>query len=180
MAFGSREARLLTGQANPCGKLAETVPLRYEDMPSAPYYPGMEATSEYREGIYVGYRYFDTANKEVKYPFGFGLSYTSFAYSDLKVTGDSLSFRIRNTGSLSGEEIAQMYIHPKTHGMFRPEQELKGFLKVALEPGEEREVSIPLNGRCADRGAGFCPHRYDQPGKGLLPEVPALLQGAFP
>lgn len=137
-------AKLLTGVANPCGKLSETVPVCYEAVSSAPYYPGLEATSEYREGLYVGYRYFDTAGKEVKYPFGFGLSYTSFEYSGLEIHEDCVTFRVRNTGAVSGEEIAQLYIHPKTGGMFRPEQELKGFAKVALNPGEEREVQIPL------------------------------------
>lgn len=140
-------AKLLTGVANPCGKLSETVPMRYEDVSSAPFYPGMEATSEYREGLYVGYRYFDTAKKEVKYPFGYGLSYTEFAYSDLEVGEDSVSFRIRNTGNAYGEEIAQLYVHAKTGGMFRPEQELKGFAKAALEQGEEKQVTIPLNDR---------------------------------
>lgn len=140
-------ARLLTGAANPCGKLAETIPLCYEDVPSAPYYPGREATSEYREGIYVGYRYFDTAKREVQYPFGFGLSYTTFAYSGLTVEGDSVRFRVRNTGACFGEEVAQLYIHPETGGMFRPEQELKGFRKVALNPGEEKKVTIALCSR---------------------------------
>ena len=140
-------AKLLIGEANPCGKLSETVPLRYEDVSSAPYYPGMEATSEYREGLYVGYRYFDTAKREVKYPFGHGLSYTEFAYSDLAVSEDAVSFRIRNTGNTYGEEIAQLYIHARTNGMFRPEQELKGFAKVALEPGEEKQVTISLSER---------------------------------
>ena len=140
-------AKLLTGEANPCGKLSETIPLRYEDISSAPYYPGMEATSEYREGLYVGYRYFDTAKREVKYPFGHGLSYTDFEYSDLKVNEDSVSFRIRNVGNTFGEEIAQLYIHADTNGMFRPEQELKGFVKVSLKPGEEKQVTIGLNDR---------------------------------
>ena len=140
-------ANLLTGEANPSGKLSETVPLHYEDISSAPYYPGMEATSEYREGLYVGYRYFDTAAKPVKYPFGYGLSYTSFEYSDLEITGDTVSFRIRNTGHVAGEEIAQLYVHGATGGMFRPEQELKGFVKVFLNPGEEQKVQISLNDR---------------------------------
>ena len=140
-------AKLLTGEATPCGKLSETVPLRYEDVSSAPYYPGMEATSEYREGLYVGYRYFDTVKQAVKYPFGYGLSYTTFAYSGLEVTEDAVRFRIRNNGPVPGEEVAQLYIHADTAGMFRPEQELKGFAKVSLNPGEEKEVSIPLNDR---------------------------------
>ena len=141
-------AKLLIGEANPCGKLSETVPLRYEDVSSAPYYPGMEATSEYREGLYVGYRYFDTAKREVKYPFGHGLSYTEFAYSDLTVTEDAVHFTVHNIGSVYGEEIAQLYIHAATNGMFRPEQELKGFAKVGLIPGEKKQVAIALNDRC--------------------------------
>ena len=140
-------AKLLTGEANPSGKLSETVPLCYEDVSSAPHYPGMEATSEYREGLYVGYRYFDTAAKPIKYPFGYGLSYTTFEYSNLKIAGDIVSFRIRNTGDVAGEEIAQLYVHAQTNGIFRPEQELKGFAKVFLNPGEEREVRISLNDR---------------------------------
>ena len=140
-------AKLLTGECNPCGKLSETIPVRYEDVSSAPYYPGMEATSEYREGLYVGYRHFDTAKRDVKYPFGYGLSYTEFAYSDLTVTEDAVHFTVRNTGSVYGEEIAQLYIHANTDGMFRPEQELKGFAKVALNPGEEKQITIALNDR---------------------------------
>ena len=140
-------AKLLTGESNPCGKLSETVPMCYEDVSSAPHYPGMEATSEYREGLYVGYRYFDTAKREVKYPFGYGLSYTEFAYSDLTVTEDAVHFTVHNIGSVYGEEIAQLYIHAATNGMFRPEQELKGFAKVSLNPGEENRVTIALNDR---------------------------------
>ena len=166
-AGASAIARILLGEANPCGKLSETVPLCYEDISSAPYYPGMEATSEYREGLYVGYRYFDTAKMEVKYPFGFGLSYTTFAYSGLEITEDAVRLRIRNTGSRPGEEIVQLYIHGITAGMFRPEQELKGFAKVSLAPGEEKEVSIPLNHRSfavwsiADKGWITEPGTYE-------------------
>ena len=139
--------KLLTGQANPCGKLSETIPLCYEDTPSAPYYPGLEATSEYREGLYVGYRYFDSAGKAVKYPFGHGLSYTTFEYNALEIMEDALRLRIRNCGDVPGEEIVQLYIHADTSGMFRPEQELKGFAKVQLNAGEEKQVTIPLNAR---------------------------------
>ena len=146
-AGAQAQAALLTGAANPSGKLSETVPLCYGDVPSAGYYPGQEASSEYREGIYVGYRYYDTAQKQVKYPFGFGLSYTTFAYSHLEIREDQVRFRIRNTGPCFGEEIAQLYIHGQTRGMFRPEQELKGFVKVSLAPGEEKEVAIPLSAR---------------------------------
>ena len=140
-------AKLLTGEVNPCGKLSETVPVCYEDVSSAPYYPGMEATSEYREGLYIGYRYFDTAKREVKYPFGYGLSYAEFVYSDLAVTEDAVHFTVRNIGDIYGEEVAQLYIHAATNGMFRPEQELKGFAKVSLTPGEEKQVTISLDDR---------------------------------
>ena len=150
-AGASAMAELLTGKCNPSGKLSETVPYVYEDMPSAPYFPGKEATTEYREGLYVGYRYFDTVGKDVKYPFGHGLSYTAFAYDNLQVDEDRVTFTVRNSGDVFGEEVAQMYISGHTGGVFRPAQELKGFARVALEPGEEKEVAIALN----DRSFGF-------------------------
>lgn len=140
-------ARLLTGKANFSGKLSETIPLRYEDMPSAPYYPGREKTSEYREGLFVGYRYFDTAQKPVLYPFGYGLSYTQFRYSDLKIDGDTVSFSVENTGKMSGAEVAQLYIAPKTNGTFRPAQELKGFVRITLAPNEKKRAEITLTDR---------------------------------
>lgn len=140
-------ARLLTGKANFSGKLSETIPLRYEDMPSAPYYPGREKTSEYREGLFVGYRYFDTAQKPVLYPFGYGLSYTQFRYSDLKIDGDTVSFSVENTGKMLGAEVAQLYIAPKTNGTFRPAQELKGFVRITLAPNEKKRAEITLSDR---------------------------------
>lgn len=140
-------ARLLTGKANFSGKLSETIPLRYEDMPSAPYYPGREKTSEYREGLFVGYRYFDTAQKPVLYPFGYGLSYTQFRYSDLRIDGDTVSFSVENTGKMSGAEVAQLYIAPKTNGTFRPAQELKGFVRITLAPNEKKRAEITLTDR---------------------------------
>lgn len=140
-------ARLLTGKANFSGKLSETIPLRYEDMPSAPYYPGREKTSEYREGLFVGYRYFDTAQKPVLYPFGYGLSYTQFRYSGLKIDGDTVSFSVENTGKMSGAEVAQLYIAPKTNGTFRPAQELKGFVRITLAPNEKKRAEITLTDR---------------------------------
>lgn len=140
-------ARLLTGKANFSGKLSETIPLRYEDMPSAPYYPGREKTSEYREGLFVGYRYFDTAQKPVLYPFGYGLSYTQFRYSDLKIDGDTVSFSVENTGKMSGAEVAQLYIAPKTNGTFRPARELKGFVRITLAPNERKRAEITLTDR---------------------------------
>lgn len=140
-------ARLLTGKANFSGKLSETIPLRYEDMPSAPYYPGREKTSEYREGLFVGYRYFDTAQKPVLYPFGYGLSYTQYRYSDLEISGDTVSFSVENTGKMSGAEVAQLYIAPKTNGTFRPARELKGFVRITLAPKEKKRAEITLTDR---------------------------------
>lgn len=146
-AGASAVAELLTGRVNPSGKLAETFPLRLEDTPCANYYPGREATSEYREGLYVGYRYYDTAGVPVKYPFGFGLSYTNFEYADLCLDDAGVSFTVKNTGSVAGAEVAQVYIAPKCGGVFRPKQELRGFARVYLEPGESRFVRIELSER---------------------------------
>ena len=140
-------AELLTGKRCFSGKLAETFPLRLEDEPSFSWFPGRELTAEYREGIYVGYRYFETAGMPVKYPFGYGLSYTSFEYSDLRADRSRAVFKVKNTGSVAGDEIAQLYIRAKTGGMFRPDRELKGFARVHLEPGEEKELEIALDDR---------------------------------
>ena len=136
---------VLTGWQNPCGKLAETIPLRYEDTPAARYFPGRKQKAEYREGLYVGYRYYETANKAVRYPFGYGLSYTTFAYSDLKVNADKVTFTITNTGSVAGAEIAQLYVEKPDAAVFRPARELKGFAKVFLKAGESKAVTIPLD-----------------------------------
>ena len=136
---------VLTGWQNPCGKLAETIPLRYEDTPAARYFPGKKQNAEYREGLYVGYRYYETANKAVRYPFGYGLSYTTFAYSDLKVNADKVTFTLTNTGSVAGAEIAQLYVAKPDATVFRPAKELKGFAKVFLKAGESKTVSIPLD-----------------------------------
>ena len=100
----------ILGEINPSGKLAESYPIKYEDTPSAPYFPAKQRTAEYREGLYVGYRYFETANVPVLFPFGFGLSYTSFQYSDLKVTDKEATFTLTNTGSVDGAEVAQLYV----------------------------------------------------------------------
>ena len=136
---------VLTGWQNPCGKLAETIPLRYEDTPAARYFPGKKQNAEYREGLYVGYRYYETANKAVRYPFGYGLSYTTFAYNDLKVNADKVTFILTNTGSVAGAEIAQLYVAKPDATVFRPAKELKGFAKVFLKAGESKTVSIPLD-----------------------------------
>ena len=136
---------VLTGWQNPCGKLAETIPLRYEDTPAARYFPGRKQNAEYREGLYVGYRYYETASKAVRYPFGYGLSYTTFAYSDLKVNADKVTFTLTNTGSVAGAEIAQLYVAKPDATVFRPAKELKGFTKVFLKAGESKTVTIPLD-----------------------------------
>ena len=136
---------VLTGWQNPCGKLAETIPLRYEDTPAARYFPGKKQNAEYREGLYVGYRYYETASKAVRYPFGYGLSYTTFAYSDLKVNAEKVTFTLTNTGSVAGAEIAQLYVAKPDAAVFRPAKELKGFAKVFLKAGESRTVTIPLD-----------------------------------
>ena len=136
---------VLTGWQNPCGKLAETIPLNYTDTPAANYFPGKKQNVEYREGLYIGYRYYETACKEVRYPFGYGLSYTTFEYSDLKVNEDGATFTITNTGDQDGAEIAQLYIAKPGAKIFRPERELKGFAKVFLKAGESRTVTISLD-----------------------------------
>ena len=144
-AGASAMLEVLTGWQNPCGKLAETIPLRYEDTPAARYFPGKKQNAEYREGLYVGYRYYETANKAVRYPFGYGLSYTTFAYSDLKVNADKVTFTLTNTGSVAGAEIAQLYVAKPDATVFRPAKELKGFTKVFLKAGESKTVTIPLD-----------------------------------
>lgn len=154
-AVGEATADILYGEVNPSGKLAETYPLSLADTPCSSYFPGSQRTVEYRESIFVGYRYYDTAKKEVLFPFGHGLSYTSFAYSDLSIDkqtlaeGDSLTvrFKVTNTGERAGKEVAQVYVSHPGGRIFRAEQELAGFAKVALQPGETRELSVTLEPR---------------------------------
>jgi len=136
---------LLTGRINPSGKLTETYSMVYEDIPSSAYYPAKERNSDYREALYVGYRYFDTYKKAVRYPFGFGLSYTTFAYSDLKVAEDGVTFTITNTGSRDGAEVAQLYVGLPGSKILRAAKELKGFTKVFLKAGESKTVTIPFD-----------------------------------
>lgn len=136
---------VLTGIVNPSGKLSETYPVCYEDVPNIKYYPGNEKTSEYREGLYVGYRYYDKVEQNVQYPFGFGLSYTSFKYSDLVVTNEGVRFSLKNTGDVAGGEIAQLYIGKEQDLIHRAIKELKGFKKVYLEPGETAIVEIAFD-----------------------------------
>jgi beta-glucosidase len=142
---GARAAlNILTGKVNPSGKLSETIPYRYEDTSTAKLFPGKQVTAEYREGLFVGYRYFDTNNVKVRYPFGYGLSYTTFAYSDLSVDEKAVSFKIKNTGNVIGKEVAQVYIRAHKSKVYRPDKELKGFIKVEIKPGETKEVEVKL------------------------------------
>ena len=181
-AVGEAAVDLLYGKANPCGKLAETFPLRLQDTPSYLDFPGTNRTVEYREGVYIGYRYYDAREMEVLYPFGHGLSYTAFEYGDLKLraVGDApaalqegpaaygafevsgaegnilrikdtdlleVTLKVRNTGSIRGKEIVQLYVSDPEASVGRPPKELKGFAKVSLDPGEEKTVSFTLDKR---------------------------------
>ena len=137
--------RVLTGEVNPSGHLSETYTIRYEDTPAFRYFPSEERNSEYREGIYVGYRYYDTAKVPVQYPFGYGLSYTTFEYSDLLVTESGVRFTLTNTGKADGKEVAQLYVGGPRETIFRPEKELKGFAKVFLKAGESKTVTISFD-----------------------------------
>lgn len=138
-------AAALVGKVNPSGKLNETWPESLESNPSYRYFPAKEQTAEYREGLYIGYRYYDTAGIPVRYPFGYGLSYTSFTYSDIITDEKSVTFTLTNTGKYDGAEIAQVYISCQNGMVFRPKKELKGFTKVFLKAGESKSVTIPLD-----------------------------------
>ena len=138
-------ADALTGKVNPCGKLAETWPLAYADVPSAADFATRRKTVEYREGLYIGYRYFTTAEKAVRFPFGYGMSYTTFAYSDMAADEQGVSLTVTNTGSVAGTEIVQLYVAKKNSELFRPEKELKGFARVTLAPGEKQRITIMLD-----------------------------------
>ena len=138
-------ADTLTGKVNPCGKLAETWPLAYADVPSAADFATRRKTVEYREGLYIGYRYFTTAEKAVRFPFGYGMSYTTFAYSDMAADEQGVSLTVTNTGSVAGTEIVQLYIAKKNSELFRPAKELKGFARVTLAPGEKQRITIMLD-----------------------------------
>lgn len=144
-AGASSVLKVIMGQVNPSGKLAESYPVKYEDVSSAPYFPSKERTAEYRESLFVGYRYFETANVPVLFPFGYGLSYTTFEYSDLTVTDQEAAFTLKNTGGMDGAEIAQLYVSKPDGDIFRPAKELKGFAKVFLKAGESRRVTIKLD-----------------------------------
>ena len=138
-------ADALTGKVNPCGKLAETWPLTYADVPSAADFATRRKTVEYREGLYIGYRYFTTAEKAVRFPFGYGMSYTTFTYSDMVADEQGVSLTVTNTGSVAGTEIVQLYVAKKNSELFRPAKELKGFARVTLAPGEKQRITIMLD-----------------------------------
>ncbi len=153
-ATGEATAELLFGKANPCGKLAETFPKKLSDTPCYLTY-GAKDNASYSEGVFVGYRYYDTKEMDVLYPFGHGLSYTTFEYSDLAVSADKISdndnltvsVTVTNTGSCAGKEAVQLYVSDKSGYEKRPLKELKGFDKVELQPGESKEVIFTLNKR---------------------------------
>ena len=154
-AVGEAVVRVLFGDANPCGHLPETFPLKLEDNPSYLYYGGEGNVTEYREGIFVGYRYYDRKKAEVLFPFGYGLSYTDFEYSDLKLSADRIrdtetvtaAVTVKNTGTRAGKAVVQLYVGDPESTAIRPVRELKGFDKVALQPGESREVRFVLDKR---------------------------------
>ena len=145
-AGGEAVADLLYGRINPSGKLAESWPMAYGDVPSSEIY-GKTADALYQEGIYVGYRYYDKAGVPVRWPFGYGLSYTTFAYSGLTAEDDRVSVTVKNTGRCAGAEVVQLYIGAPQDGLHRPLLELKGFQKVFLQPGESRTVTFSLTDR---------------------------------
>ena len=155
--------RVIMGEINPSGRLSESYPIKYEDCPTANYFPAKERSVEYREGLYVGYRYYNTANIPVLFPFGFGMSYTSFEYSDLRVDGKKVTFALTNTGDRDGAEVAQLYIHAENPNVYRPNRELKGFAKVFLKAGERREVTITLDDK-AFRYWNSASNRFERDG----------------
>lgn len=154
-AGGQVIAEMLFGKVNPCGKLAETFPLRLVDMPAYINWPGEAGSVRYGEGLFVGYRYYDTKQMPVLFPFGYGLSYTTFEYSNVEVSKPifkdvdvvMVTVDVTNTGTVAGKEIVQLYVHDRKSSLARPEKELKGFAKVELQPGETKTVSIPLDFR---------------------------------
>jgi beta-glucosidase len=145
-------ADLLFGVANPSGHLAETIPLRLEDTPSYLNFPGEQGVVRYGEGVMVGYRHFTTVGRQVRYPFGHGLSYTTFATSDLRVDGTgpdtaTVTLTVTNTGTRAGKHVVQVYVATGAGPVRRPARELRAFTKLALAPGKSREVALRLDRR---------------------------------
>ena len=154
-AVGLATVRVLFGEVNPSGRLPESFPKKLSDNPSYLYYGGEGDRADYREGVFVGYRYYDRKDMEVLFPFGYGLSYTTFAYSNLRLSADRIldtdtltaAVTVKNTGSRTGKTVVQLYVGDPESTVFRPVQELKGFEKVALQPGESRDVTFTLDKR---------------------------------
>lgn len=148
-AGGRAIANCLIGKINPCRKLAETYPIKIEDTLCYKNFPGTEVSVEYKEGIYVGYRYYDTAQKDVLFPFGYGLSYTRFEYKELKIKQEKnkvyIRFKIKNVGDMKWKEIAQIYISQENSKTYKPAKELKEFCKIEIKPNEEKEINVILN-----------------------------------
>lgn len=154
-AFGGAIADLLFGKANPCGKLAKTFPQKLQDNPSYLNFPGEKDKVAYREGLFVGYRYYDTAGVEPLFTFGYGLSYTNFEYSALMLDKKELTdnetltihVKVKNTGKSAGKEIIRLYVRDCESRVTRPQKELKGFEKIELQPGDEKIVTFTLDKR---------------------------------
>ena len=157
-AAGEAAAELLYGIANPSGKLAETYPIAYADCSSSETFGVNPRQVEYAESIYVGYRYYEKAGVPVQFPFGYGMSYTSFKISDMKVSRECLNLindraelkvtcKVKNIGDMAGAEVVQVYVADQTPDVFKAVKELKGFCKVFLQPGEEKEVTFALGMR---------------------------------
>jgi beta-glucosidase len=152
-AGGGAIADVLYGKVNPSGKLAETYPIRMVDTPAYINFPGGNGEVRYGEGIFIGYRYYDTREIPVLFPFGYGLNYTTFAYSNPKVSaasfndvdGLTVSVDVTNTGKVAGKEVVQVYVHDYKSRLVRPPKELKGFVKVELKPGETKTVTLELD-----------------------------------
>lgn len=154
-AVGSAAANVLYGKVNPSGRLPETFPLRLQDTPCYLNYGGERDRVEYSEGVFVGYRYYESKEMPVLFPFGYGLSYTTFGYSNLMVDKESIkesetvkiTVDVTNTGNCAGKEVVQLYVGKKNGSIVRPVRELRGFDKIALKPGETRTVEFTLGGR---------------------------------
>ncbi|MCO6559230.1 MAG: glycoside hydrolase family 3 C-terminal domain-containing protein [Bifidobacterium sp.] len=144
-AGASATARVLTGAVNPSGHLAETWPLKYDDAPSSGWYPAIGRDAIYREGPFVGYRYYETAGVPVRFPFGYGMSYSAFTYSGLASDENGITFTVTNDSDIPGATVAQMYVRGPVGGAMRPDRELKGFKKVFLDAHETKTVTIPFD-----------------------------------
>ncbi len=170
---GEATVSLLYGEANPCGRLPETFPIKLSDNPSYLNFPGYKGKVHYAEGVYVGYRYYDTKQIPVRFPFGHGLSYTEFSYSNPRVSKTSfkedesitVSVTVTNTGNRFGKEVVQLYIRDKTHAVARPDKELKGLRKIGLQPGESKTVTFEIDSESLSYFDTDLHSRYAQSGE---------------